>query len=86
MRGLPVSFPYVALPAIDVQASRRLSWLQLNSFISPTKKPDAAAGLFQQKNINLLLSSASLRLIRSGLIASQPERLISAWRHWRCSH
>lgn len=29
MHGLPVLFPYVALPAIDVQASRGLSWLQV---------------------------------------------------------
>lgn len=30
MHGLPVLFSYVALPAIDVQASRGLSWLPAN--------------------------------------------------------
>ena len=59
MRGLPVFFPYVALPAIDVQASRGLSWLQVNSFIAPTKKPDTLAGLFQ---------SASLRAGMTGWV------------------
>ena len=42
MHGRPVLFPYVALPAIDVQASRRLSWLQVKLGV---KKPRTWRGL-----------------------------------------